>query len=617
MGDVLFQVGESATFDESIKHKYFHNSIERSKREFSKYGSLLSMVDTIEQQEGILGKISKFHKKDVKKSKNPRMSLKKALMKYDITGEFFIGVFYKRRFYYVFTENIDVFLLRNEELRELSDKKNQYVESDIDYYFGEHVVFKNDRIAAFTDLITNVLTSREIKDILLEYKENVSSQELLNSASSKIQDEKMLVLTIKVNNLNVVFSSKNIKPFLFTLFIILLSILVIKIVFDSKIPFKNIFDTGDKIIKDVKDNNNENDEKEDNIKVIKNINLPLKSITKWSASVNGSISSSPVVYKNSLYICSKDKYIYCYDLDTKKLKWKKFMAYKIGATPYLDSSGLYIGTYKGYFYKLSKKTGKIIWKYGTGKRIVSSADSDDKHVYFGSNDSFVYALNKNNAELLWRVRTDNIVWSSPVIDSENLYVGSLDHYIYAINKKTGKIKWKRQVGNQIYSSPVIKGNKLLIGASDNNLYCINKNTGGILWSFGAQKEIAGKINTDEAGVYFGTENGKFYKINILNGELIWEYQAGDVIRSLPKLTNRIVYFTSYDGFVYALKKDDGKLVWKGNMEGSIYASVELIENGVVAADLEGNIKIFERDIDKLKPINIESGQQTQEEVDVE
>ena len=603
MKDFPFLVGEATTYREEIGQKHFFSYPSRTKKSYKKYGSIFGFIFEKNNQTQILQEITNCYRNYIRENKNVRLSLKKAIAENEIIGDFFLAVFYKRKVFFAFTENVDVYLLRNEELRRLSNPQNEFVEYETGYYLGDHLILNSDRITGFTGELSEYLSEREIRDILCEYKENISARELLAAGYEKTENEDLIVMTLKVNNLRRVLSSFNIKPVIFALSILIFAFIVFNLVANHKDLFTGLLESQPQPEK-IEKETDEKEKKQEEILVKKEMNIPLIPKVKWSKKFKGDITSSPVVYNEDLYICSKDKYIYAIDIETKNVKWKKYMAYKMAATPYIDNSGLYIGTYKGYFYKISLKNGDIIWKYGTNQRIISSAAADKENVFFGSNDGFVYSLSKESGKLNWRLLTENIVWSSPVIKKDTLFIGSLDNSFYAINTETGKVKWKRTFANQIYSSPSILNDKVYIGVSDNNLYCLKIDSGEILWSFGTEKEVASKIGTDKNFVYFGNEAGVFYKINADTGELVWKYPTNGAIRSKPEFYDGLVYVTSYDKYVYALRKSDGALVWKGDMNGEVYASAEFFDKSLFVGDLKGNLKEFDSNLYNLKPVSL-------------
>jgi outer membrane protein assembly factor BamB len=64
------------------------------------------------------------------------------------------------------------------------------------------------------------------------------------------------------------------------------------------------------------------------------------------------VSSSPVVYKDSVYCGSADRNLYCLDYRTGRLKWKFATGGPITGTPVINNDIVYIGSHDHILYAL-------------------------------------------------------------------------------------------------------------------------------------------------------------------------------------------------------------------------------------------------------------------------
>lgn len=69
------------------------------------------------------------------------------------------------------------------------------------------------------------------------------------------------------------------------------------------------------------------------------------------------IYSTPLVYQNLLLVSSLDKYLYCFDLNTFKEKWRWHAGARIFASPVIIEGKIYIGTNTGRLTELETGTG--------------------------------------------------------------------------------------------------------------------------------------------------------------------------------------------------------------------------------------------------------------------
>ena len=70
------------------------------------------------------------------------------------------------------------------------------------------------------------------------------------------------------------------------------------------------------------------------------------------------IYSTPVAYKNFVYIASLDKILYCINLDTGAVIWKFATSGRVFASPKIIEKRIYIGSNDGRLYELDPETGK-------------------------------------------------------------------------------------------------------------------------------------------------------------------------------------------------------------------------------------------------------------------
>ncbi len=116
---------------------------------------------------------------------------------------------------------------------------------------------------------------------------------------------------------------------------------------------------------------------------------------------------------------------------------------------------VYVGSRDNYLYALDADTGALKWRYKTGNKVESSPAVYNGTVYVGSRDNYLYALDADTGALKWRYKTGNKVESSPSVYNGIVYAGSRDNYLYALDADTGSLRWRYKTGNGIRSSPVV------------------------------------------------------------------------------------------------------------------------------------------------------------------
>ncbi|MEF8848715.1 MAG: PQQ-binding-like beta-propeller repeat protein, partial [Candidatus Thermoplasmatota archaeon] len=130
------------------------------------------------------------------------------------------------------------------------------------------------------------------------------------------------------------------------------------------------------------------------------IDLKEKSIT-WNFSMDGIVSSRPVLDENTIYLTSWDNYIYAVDGNRGNLEWKFETGWGINSRPYLDKENVYFGSMDNNLYSLDKKNGEFNWKYCCQASIQNRPISYKDLIIFGCDDGKIYAIDKNNGKNVW------------------------------------------------------------------------------------------------------------------------------------------------------------------------------------------------------------------------
>ena len=269
---------------------------------------------------------------------------------------------------------------------------------------------------------------------------------------------------------------------------------------------------------------------------------------------------TPALFDDTLYIGSRDGYVYSIDTKTGKEKWKYKTNDEIASSPTVTEDSVYIGSSDTFVYALDATTGDEEWKYKTGGSVSSSPALSGGTIYIGSRDTIVYALDATTGAEKWKYKTGGGVTSSPAVSNGVVYIGSEDSYVYALDAITGKEKWKFKTKNKIrYSTSALSGGTVYIGSSDTFVYALNATTGAEKWKYKTGGEVGSSPTVSGNTIYIGSMDTYLYSLDATTGREKWKYKTDKWIwPSSPTVSNGIVYIGSYDGNVYAFtptKKD--------------------------------------------------------------
>jgi serine/threonine protein kinase len=313
----------------------------------------------------------------------------------------------------------------------------------------------------------------------------------------------------------------------------------------------------------------------------------------WTFETEDEIRSSPVTFRNMVYIGSYDTNVWAINMEDGKQVWKHATEGGIAVTPAVDKENRQIlfGSEDYTFYAVDYQDGRVKWSHTTSDKIRGSARLAHGYVFFGSDDGRLYALISANSRYMWEYeagspvrsrpfvtndriifgteegevvglelngnrrwgfRTRRSVTSSPVVENGVCYVGSFDNNIYAMDADGGYSQWRYRTNGPIISSPVLYGGFVYIGSTDGKLYCVNVETGRERWSFATEGAIVSSPVVHEEVVYIGSTDRHLYAVDARSGRELWSFKAGGEITSTPCLTPELLLFGCLDHKLYAL-----------------------------------------------------------------
>jgi outer membrane protein assembly factor BamB len=314
-------------------------------------------------------------------------------------------------------------------------------------------------------------------------------------------------------------------------------------------------------------------------------NLPVRwdSVTNvvWKTSVPGTGYSSPVIWKDKLFITTaiqktQEKALLCYDAGTGKLLWQKTVLHSTfegkhdnnsfaSGTPATDGTLIYISFLDGKDAVVAAYdfSGKQIWVQRPGTfesphgYSCSPVLYNDKVIINGNSlgDSFVAALSKSDGHVIWKVSHENPAhsFSTPIFREmagkmQMIFCGNKE--IASYNPDNGKKYWFVSGPSEDFcSSPVY-----------------NKKLGLVLVSSAWPQRTLVAIKPDGEG-------------NVTKSHVVWQTNQGAYYVPSPVCTDEYLFSTMTTGRVHCLDVATGKIIWIENL-GSQYPS-PVLANGLV------------------------------------
>lgn len=208
----------------------------------------------------------------------------------------------------------------------------------------------------------------------------------------------------------------------------------------------------------------------------------------WKFKTDGIIRSTPAVDGDDLFFGDVNGKLYCLDKRKGTQRWvfrtigdtlnnEKFGFDRkaLISSPTVYHGSVYVGSRDGFLYSVEKNTGKERWHvdYQVSWVLSTVAVKNDILVTGTSDGRFVHALDSGTGKELWRFNTQATVWASAFIaGNDRIVIPSNDGYLYCLELNTGKEVWRQKIGPQLFSSPVPKNDMIYVGSDDGYLNAI-------------------------------------------------------------------------------------------------------------------------------------------------
>ncbi len=274
----------------------------------------------------------------------------------------------------------------------------------------------------------------------------------------------------------------------------------------------------------------------------------------WTYKISKGICSPPAVTsEGKVLFAGNDEYLYCIDIKSKKLMWKKKVGLLEYSSPVIDGNYVYVGAINGRLAAFNIRDGGLKWKFRAESGIYSPPALHGNKLLFASEDSYLYCLDKQTGKLQWKFKTSNrIISSSPVVEGETVYIGNNDGAIYAVELGSGKLKWQFEGRGKILASPVIYNNIVYIGTVKASFYALDVANGKLQWQKSYGKHIENTVSIYEKNIYLAGDENKLYIINIQNGNIYKKLDLDSFINTSPVIKNNILFIGTTKGILYTL-----------------------------------------------------------------
>lgn len=235
-----------------------------------------------------------------------------------------------------------------------------------------------------------------------------------------------------------------------------------------------------------------------------------KLIYSGPASHKHGIENSAAAYRNLMFACDNDGYMFCWDANSLEILWMREVGDDTDATTALDATDRGVFLYTGNevdkrgetggehitnLRKIDAFTGKQVWQYDIpayydaavnggllGSPLIGQGSLGDLVIFnvartTAPREGDLIALDKTTGALVWRRHLSNYSWSSPVLitGSDGTMYGVLpdsDGTIHLFDPTTGADLSTLQLGANTEATIAAYNNMLVVASYDRHIYGI-------------------------------------------------------------------------------------------------------------------------------------------------
>jgi outer membrane protein assembly factor BamB len=249
------------------------------------------------------------------------------------------------------------------------------------------------------------------------------------------------------------------------------------------------------------------------------------------------------------------------------------------SSPIIYKNNIYLGTMGGEVYAIDLKLNKLIWYAKISKSMLDRVVLDNNFLYFPSN-SYVYCVNQKDGKLNWRFRTRSQTLTELIIKKGKVFFAGVDSTIYCLNASTGGLLWKYKNGDDTGMNLFGKDDDISYWASDGTISTFDL-SGKLLRQLKTHI-LPGLSSIYDSIIYFQSPGDRIKAENIssrMKGrELLWQSVSLEPTITPPILYKGKVFVGTLEGSVVAIDSTNGDTKWVFRADNRIVSDLQLIGN---------------------------------------
>ena len=323
-----------------------------------------------------------------------------------------------------------------------------------------------------------------------------------------------------------------------------------------------------------------------------------KETLVWSSKLPGPGSSSPVIWKDKLFVTSENRdqktiSLICLDASSGKTAWTQALA---------------VGDYHLHRFNntaaaspaVNEDTVVVAWFNGSTKKAILTA--------------FTHSGKKLWDYEIGKVKTQHGFNVQPTIYDGQVVIAHIhmeDGFVGAISTQSGKETWRTKLkGNgekTSYITPLVRktdsGNEVVVASNAQGVFALNLADGKETWALpGTMKQrtivspidvLAGSDSQDHL-IAVGCKSGVYFTVRppTKKGEaaqIAWRMKGKTPYVPTPVSNGKTVFALSDGGLLTALDAKSGKVQWTESLKANFYASPIIAGGKLFALSREGEL----------------------------
>ena len=271
------------------------------------------------------------------------------------------------------------------------------------------------------------------------------------------------------------------------------------------------------------------------------------------------------ISNNFIYVADNLGYLYCLDINKKKLVWAKNYNIPFFSNLKLKNQILFLVNENNNLIAINAKNGEKAGNFFTDKSLfqtnyVNSLALQEDNLYLLNSNGNLYSLKMPNFQLNWiknfkpagANKTSNLFYAHPLTVFDNKIVISTKSTLNVIDSQNSSLLWSANIDSRF--KPIISGNLIFLVTTKDYLICLNSENGKIHWSKNYKKILLNEsikfknigeiidIKIIENKIFLTTKKSKIIQIDPISSEIISIKDLNYRIFNKPIIANNKIYY---------------------------------------------------------------------------